>query len=288
MIDAHCHVMGPGEHASGAVVMKQGDAAGQLRISRHCGVDLTAMMSWQGPVAGDVAAGNVLMERLVEEHPQAILGLSSIDPLQQSVQEMLAAIRPLHESHCFPGIKPYFPRNAVHYHAEVYDPVWAYANGHALYVLLHTDESEQAVAGVERLAVQYPEVSFIFAHSGGNWTYAERCAGAARKGDNIYCELTLTPVHNGIVEFLVEQAGQDRVLFGTDAPMRDPRPQLGWVVHSRLSTEAKRDVLGRNFLRVLKRCKAPGMAVFAPRLEQLCQLADQPLLLPAGEDHVQR
>jgi predicted TIM-barrel fold metal-dependent hydrolase len=31
------------------------------------------------------------------------------------------------------------------------------------------------------------------------------------------------------VEFLVEATGADHILFGTDAPMRDPRPQLGWV-----------------------------------------------------------
>lgn len=112
-------------------------------------------------------------------------------------------------------------------------------------------------------------MSFIFAHTGGSWRYAELAAQAARQAPNIYCELTLTPVCNGIVEYLVAQAGQDRVLFGTDAPMRDPRPQLGWVVHSRLGTEAKRDVLGRNFLRILEKNRSPGMAAFAPLLQAL-------------------
>ena len=38
----------------------------------------------------------------------------------------------------------------------------------------------------------------------------------------------VTPVTNGVVEYLVEATDDEHVLFGTDAPMRDPRQQLGW------------------------------------------------------------
>jgi predicted TIM-barrel fold metal-dependent hydrolase len=269
VIDAHCHVMGDGEMTSGGLVMRHGDASGQLELSERCGIDLTAMMSWQGPVSGDPVAGNALMATLVSRHPNDLVGLVSIDPLQQTEVEMVTAIERLTESLPFPGIKPYFPRNAIHYHAEEYSLVWELANQYKLYTLLHTNQTAAAVDGVVELAKRYPDVSFLFAHVGGCWNYAELCAAAAQQVPNVYCELTLTPVLNGVVEFLVENAGQDRVLFGTDAPMRDPRPQLGWVVHSRLSTEAKKDVLGRNFLNILERCQAPGMGSVQPRLQEL-------------------
>jgi len=43
-----------------------------------------------------------------------------------------------------------------------------------------------------------------------------------------------------------ENAGEDRIVYGSDLPMRDPRQQLGWVVFSRLSQRAKERILWRN------------------------------------------
>jgi predicted TIM-barrel fold metal-dependent hydrolase len=48
--------------------------------------------------------------------------------------------------------------------------------------------------------------------------------------------------------------GDDRVLFGTDAPMRDPRPQVGWLVFTRLPEQSKRKIFGSNFARILGEC----------------------------------
>jgi len=55
-----------------------------------------------------------------------------------------------------------------------------------------------------------------------------------------------------VVEFLVDRAGADRVLFGTDAPMRDPRPQASWVAFTRLPEADKRKILGGNFAGILR------------------------------------
>jgi len=50
----------------------------------------------------------------------------------------------------------------------------------------------------------------------------------------------------------VKGAGADRVMYGSDQPMRDMRQQLGWVVYSRLSEEDKMKVLGGNAMRLLR------------------------------------
>ena len=49
--------------------------------------------------------------------------------------------------------------------------------------------------------------------------------------------------------------GPKRVLFGTDSPMRDPRPQLGWAVHANISRKDKVALLGGNCRRILNQCK---------------------------------
>ena len=45
--------------------------------------------------------------------------------------------------------------------------------------------------------------------------------------------------------------GADRILFGTDLPFLDPRPQLGRVAFAKISDDEKRLVLGLNAARVL-------------------------------------
>jgi predicted TIM-barrel fold metal-dependent hydrolase len=70
---------------------------------------------------------------------------------------------------------------------------------------------------------------------------------------NVYAQLNFTAVTNGVIEYLVEQVGEDHVMFGTDAPMRDPRPQAGWLVFTRLPERVKRKIFGENFEKILAR-----------------------------------
>ena len=56
---------------------------------------------------------------------------------------------------------------------------------------------------------------------------------------------------HGTIKFLVEGAGEDRVLFGSDMPEQDARYQVGRVVTADIPDEAKRRVLGLNAIEVL-------------------------------------
>jgi predicted TIM-barrel fold metal-dependent hydrolase len=58
-----------------------------------------------------------------------------------------------------------------------------------------------------------------------------------------------------VIEFMVEHIGADRVLFGTDQPMRDPIPQFGWMAYSHCSVAEKKKMFGLNMQRILKRVK---------------------------------
>jgi predicted TIM-barrel fold metal-dependent hydrolase len=70
----------------------------------------------------------------------------------------------------------------------------------------------------------------------------------------VYLQLTYTTVTLGAIEYLVREAGADKVLFGTDSPMRDPRPQVGWLAYANLSLEEKAEVFGGNMKRIWQRC----------------------------------
>ncbi|MEE2628041.1 MAG: amidohydrolase family protein, partial [Candidatus Latescibacterota bacterium] len=126
-----------------------------------------------------------------------------------------------------------------------------------LYALMHVAPHTGGVAGVGRLAERFPNMSWIIAHAGGSYAFAEEVASCIVEHPNVYAELTLTPVTNRVVEYLVEATDDEHVLFGTDAPMRDPRQQLGWVLWADLPMESKGKVLGLNFKRIVDRALRP-------------------------------
>ncbi|NLC44896.1 MAG: amidohydrolase family protein, partial [Clostridiales bacterium] len=104
------------------------------------------------------------------------------------------------------------------------------------------------------LAIRYPNVSFFLDHAGRSFAAAEENAYYAKKYPNIYLQLTYTTVPQGIIEYLCSEGLADKVLYGTDAPMRDPRPQLTWITYADISVEDKKKILGGNMLSILERC----------------------------------
>ena len=258
VLDAHSHVLHDGaDSAGGSYAMVRGDARGQMELYDRLGVAGVAWMSWNGTVNCDADSGNAVTAAAVAQFPERAFGLVSLDPSHQDAGARAAAIRRYHGQLGFRGLKPYLTGN-VRYDAPEYDAWWSFANRYRLYALLHVEASSGGLAAVEPVAKKYPQLTILIAHSGGSYAFAESVAALAGKFPNVNAELTLTPVTNGVVEWLCAAIGPRRVLFGTDAPMRDPRPQLGWVVFTRLPEREKRMILGGNFRRILARGRLPG------------------------------
>ena len=55
----------------------------------------------------------------------------------------------------------------------------------------------------------------------------------------------------GVIEYLCAEGLSDKAMFGTDAPLQDPRPMLGWVASANISREDKEKILGGNMQKVL-------------------------------------
>ncbi|MCC7493803.1 MAG: amidohydrolase family protein [Fimbriimonadaceae bacterium] len=256
LLDAHCHVLHDGGHYAGEhYAMVRGDAAGLLEIARRMGIAATALMSWNGTVSMDAAAGNEVTAAAVAQAPDELFGLLTLNPTHQSPAEMQQSIEHYHLGRGFRGLKPY-QRTVIPYNHPSFDQWWEFGHRHRLYGLFHI--SVGGVQAVLDIARRYPHLHCLIAHSGGSYAFADQVISVATQVPNIYAELTLTPVTNGVVEYLVDALGPDRVLYGTDAPMRDPRPQLGWVVFTRLPEPIKRQILGENFRRILLDGDLPG------------------------------
>ena len=257
VFDAHAHVLHEGGQTAGnSYIMLDGHAEGMLEVNRWCGIDRVAMMSWSGPVSTDAHEGNKIVRGSMQRLGDRIVGVATIDPTHMTRDEIEAEIRLRYLEQGFVGMKPYVRMN-LDYEDDRFTPWWEFGNAHRLYGLMHVAGHTGGVAGVGRLADRFPEVSWIIPHAGGNFPHAEDVSACVREHPNVYAEITLTTVTNRIVEFLVEAAGEERVLFGTDAPMRDPRQQLGWVLWADLPVATKKKILAENFQRILDRVDLP-------------------------------
>ena len=74
----------------------------------------------------------------------------------------------------------------------------------------------------------------------------------AKRCENFYLETCSTYRTPGVIEELVEKVGADRVLYGSDMPLMDPRPQIGKIITADIPDGAKRLILGENAGRILK------------------------------------
>lgn len=252
VIDAHAHILQQDTHGAAMVVMPRGDARGVVERNRKLGVTKTCVSAWTA-IWTDYKLGNEDTRQALIDFPEQIVGYAVLDP--NYVTDWQAESRYYYEDCGFQGMKPYWPRMAIPYNDPRFKPWWEYGNAHHLFALMHP--SENFKAEMMDLAQNFPNITFLLAHSGWTWKTAREHVELARTFPNCFLEITFTSVLNGSIEYMVREAGAERVIYGSDAPMRDPAPQFGWVVYADISEAAKRMILGENMQKILNRVRLP-------------------------------
>ena len=250
VIDSHAHNTKAGTRGASRVAMNDADAASVVERNRKIGVNKTCISSWTA-IWGDYELGNLDTLEAKNNMPDEIVGYAVLDP--NYITDWDKELKYWHEECGFPGMKPYFPRMGIPYNDKLFDPWYEYANKRNLFCLLHYSNNFEAE--VSDIAERFPNIKFFLAHSGTSWEVARRHVRLAKKYANVYCEITFTAVLNGSIEYMVREVGSERVLYGSDAPMRDPFPQFGWLAYADISEEDKRNILGRNMQRILEQVK---------------------------------
>lgn len=201
----------------------------------------------------DGTTGNDLTARFVAQHPDRFIGFAYVSPLiperTQSVPELERAIDRLH----FAAIKLYPPSTPWPLHEPPWEPIYRFANARGLAILLHTGGEPQSLPKlVGEIAPRYPRANFVMGHSGNTPPERGQAIAAAQAHPNVYLETCSTFRSPGVIEQLVNEAGAERVLYGSDLPLMDPRSQIGKIITAQISAAAKRQVLGDNARRLLR------------------------------------
>lgn len=249
VIDMHTHIVAS-DAKSVSTMMPDSDSEHIIKKMDRLGINTVLTAPWSG-IAYSGTMGNAEVLAAADAYPHRILGYSTINI--HASEEITVAIQ-MHKEHpdVFVGIKPYPPYQEFSLTDARLKPWFAYANRHHLPMLVHADSAIYAEQ-VDGLADQYPDITFILAHSGADFSIARTNSAVAQKHGNVVLDITYTATGRGMIEFLASQVGADKVLFGSDQPMRDPSPQLGWVCYAKLTTEEKKQILAENIERILAR-----------------------------------
>jgi uncharacterized protein len=218
-----------------------------LHAMDAAGIDVACLFNIFHP---DGTSGNDLTARFVAQNPERFIGFAYVSPTmpERMIPELTRAIDELG----FPAIKLYPPYTPWPLNEPPWHPIYEFADARGLAVLFHTDGGHQSHPKyLADIAPQYPNANFVAGHSGNTDEPRAKAIAAAQAHPNVYLETCSTFRTPGVIEQLVNEAGADRVLYGSDMPLMDPRAQIGKIITADIPDDAKRQILGGNARRLL-------------------------------------
>jgi predicted TIM-barrel fold metal-dependent hydrolase len=184
--------------------------------------------------------------RLMLRHPGVVTGFCHLNPTLGARAVWMEAERCVARG--FRGFKLEIANNAA---SPVMRPLMEAALRYDVVVLqhawsmtkirersFHTDPEDVAT-----LARRYPHARLIMAHLTG---CGVRGILAVKDCPNVWVDTSGAAPESGIVEYAVEQLGADRILYGSDAPIRDFGVAIARITGSRLDAATQRRILHDN------------------------------------------
>lgn len=190
--------------------------------------------------------------QLMRAYPGYVTGFCHLNPTlgARAVRREVARCLALG----FRGLKLEIANNA---RAACMAPLMVEAERHGLVVLqhawsmtkirersFHTDPEDVAT-----LARRFPRVPIIMAHLTG---CGVRGVLAVQDCPNVVIDTSGAAPEAGIVEYAVAQLGAERVLYGSDVPIRDFAVAIARITGARLDAAAKRKILHDNARTLLR------------------------------------
>ena len=251
VVDFHCHVGG-------------WDARGRddspdmyLRVMDAAGVDISCINCI---LHSDTRRGNDYVARYMERAPERFAGVAYVTPMYPD--EAISELERCFDSLGFKFLKiyPSYIRRPVD--DPVYDPIYDWCNDRGAIIMSHSEVGREKPSSADDtapttprrfvgLAERFPRIRWVLAHAGRLPPGRVLSVQAAQARPNIYLETCSSGADAGTIEYMVEHAGADRVLYGSDMPLMGARFQVARIATAEISDEAKRQVLGLNAARLL-------------------------------------
>lgn len=201
------------------------------------------------PSAVEVAESNRSTLGYMAEFPDRVQGWcyvnprweSAVDELRRGLDAGLLGLKLWVATRCSDPVTFPVVEAAVAAGVPMLVHTWRKSSGNLAEESLPTD--------MAALARRYPEGRFLMAHLGGEWEFGVR---AIRDCPNVWVDFCGTVNEYGAYELAVEELGEDRVVFGSDAPA-DFHSNLGRVLQGGGSEATRAKILAANFETLLGR-----------------------------------
>jgi hypothetical protein len=205
---------------------------------------------------------------VVQAYPDRFSGLAGVDPTRgmRGVRELERAVREYGfvGAHLYPHWFEQSPDAARYYPyyakcCELDVPIQMQV-GHCL---RYSDERPLASVthpvSLDRIACDFPELKLVGIHIGWPWT--EEMIAVAYKQPNVYIGSdAYGPKHwpEAFVRY-IDSWGQDKVLFGTDFPVIDPKRALREIADLPIRPESRIKFLRNNAISLYQLPLAPAL-----------------------------
>lgn len=239
VVDAHAH-LGPYSR----FFIPEPDWQSMVRLMDRCGVEAACIASHVA-LELDSAQGNAQTAAAVEASAGRLLGLLALNPHQDPEAQLDQWL----DDRRFIGMKLHPDLNEYPITGPRYDAVWDAARDRGMPVLVHTwtGSTFDDPSMFREIAEKHPDVAIMLAHAGATPNGYEVAAQLTRTYPNLYLEICGTFMTSSWLRRLVDVAGADRVIYGSDFPFIDLRYSIGRVLHAGLDDEQLRLVLAETW-----------------------------------------
>lgn len=250
-IDIHTHLRAPG------AIPSEEEMAEMIRLAHRHGVTravaLGNIISVGGNQPSEEAITTINDNTLAatRRHPDFFIGFCYLNPALP-VAFSLAEIDRCVVRGGMQGLKFWI---AVKASDQRHDPLMERARElgapvlyHAWYKRTGQDGQESTPAEIAVLARRFPQVTLVMAHLTG---CGERGVLDVLDLPNVLIDTSGGQPEAGLLEYAVERLGAERIVYGSDWPIRDFGAQVGRVLGARLTDAQRELIFHRNALRIL-------------------------------------
>lgn len=200
-----------------------------LRDMDAAGIEKAVLLGWYWENARTCALQNRWHLRWVEEDPDRFLAFAAFHPGREG-EGLACTLGALEAGLC--GVGELLPRAQGYTRDDpVYQELLGWCQDHGIPVLHHATETvgrahagriETPLEDFLTLAREYPKVPLVLAHWGGGLPFFHLGRGDLRKINTLFYDSSASPLlyEDAVYESVRQLAGADRILFGSDYPLR--------------------------------------------------------------------
>ncbi|HOL21844.1 MAG TPA: TatD family hydrolase [bacterium] len=195
--------------------------------------------------------GNKISIDIVKKYPDRFRAYCAINPnYPEATKKDLKTFDKFFKD-IYVGFKLLPDYHRYYLSGEVYNSVFEYADSNGMIVLTHTwggsvyDGAEE----IEKVLKRYRKLKLLLGHSiHGDW---KKAIEFIKRYENAYLEMCAVLDERGILEQFVEEAGSERILYGTDFPWFNHHYYIGALLGSGIPETACRNILYKNAEKIL-------------------------------------